>query len=160
MATSELCASPYTRIGLVDPGGHHHSVNGVPVNDFDVTGFTRCDVIRSTSERCWIPWTSNSGASFSESYGGLLARGQGIFNLTDPAFHGPPATDDLAPYSSRRFSSWPGSKPLIAFCLIRPSAKLRAIAFAPGLVCDDGVRVICLTISKYESFLNGWWIGG
>src|ERR1700704_4187192 len=95
-ATFELCASPYTRTGVVLPGGHHHSVKGVCTNDPEVEGSRIFEIMRSTRERYRTPVTSNSGASASVKDFGLFARAQGILILTDPVFQGPPAMGDSA----------------------------------------------------------------
>ena len=147
-------------MGVVLPGGHHHSEKGVCTKDFEDPGSWSFEVSRSTRDRYLIPGISNSGASASLENDGLLAFVHGILILTDPVFQGPPAIRDSAPNLSRRRSSVAALNPTRSSGTIFPEDISFVIAFIPSMLLEDGLRQNVLMASKYESFLKGWRRGG
>lgn len=138
------------------PGGHHHSVKGVCMNDSEVEGSWSFETRRSTRDRYRIPDISKSGASASAENDGLLPRIHGILILTDPVCQGPPAIGEWAANSSRRRSSVTALNSESSSRVTFPEQMSFTSASIPWVVFEDGPRQDALTISNVESFLNGW----
>lgn len=143
-------------MGVELPGGHHHSVKGVWMNEADDDESWILAMMISTRDRYCIPETSNSGALASTEQGSLGVLVTGILILTDPVVNDPPAIPDSVANLSRWRSCVADLNPLSSSGIILPEAIISACSSIPLWLFEDDPRTCALMNSKMESFLNGW----